>query len=287
MLRRPILLIVPILLSLLLVSCEPPPPSDLRTRVSLQAWVQADKDGDGRADFPQSLPPGGGGHIHAEFNRALPLPDDPSLAVHLMAHQGASLDGDRLDLGLAPGGDSLGWAPAPELRCGPKPEMCMWEPVTVSARGVPDGPRSLRLRYLPAHLPNGERWFLSSELPTNGFSTEWGGLCAKSWLDEYAIACVRTLTFPGSSVSGTIHIPAWTKGDHSAWGSVHVDADFGRDNEGRVLVRRSGLLRESVPLDTRSLSNGWHRISVRNDATGIGPGRVHTGVLEFFVNVAN
>lgn len=283
MIRR-ILLALALLIPIL-AACEPA--SDPATYISLQAWVQADRDGDGRADFPQSLPPGGGGHIHAEFNARFPLPDDPELAVTLMAHQGASVEGDRLDLGLAPGGDSLGSAPAPELRCGSKPEMCMFEPVTVRARGVPDGPGSLRLRYLPAHLPNGERWFLSSELPVNGFSTEQGGLCAKSWLGEYAVACARSLFLVGRSVSGSIQIPAWTKGDSSAWGSVHVDASFGRDSEGRVLVRRAGLLRENVPLDTTTLSNGWHRISIRNDAVGVGDHRVHTGVLEFMVNVDN
>lgn len=271
----------------LLVSCEPPP--DARAdSISLQAWVQRDANGDGRADFPQTLPAGGGGHIHAEFHDQFPLSDDPTLDVTLKSHQGFQGTGDRLDLGLAPGGDSLGDADAPSIGCGPKPQMCSFPPVSVHASGVPNTASSLRLRYLPANLPNGERWFLSSELPTNGFSTEWGGLCAKSWLGEYATACFRDLHLVnGKTVSGTIQIPAWTKGDHSEWGSVHVDANFGEDNEGRVLIRQAGLLRENVPFDTRTVSNGWHRISIRNDASGIGAGRVHTGVIEIYVNVQN
>lgn len=286
-LRSLILPIPLILLAALAPSCDPPPtPASPRDFVSLQAWVQADSNGDGRADFPQHLPAGGGGHIHAEFHADFPLPDEPTLDVTLKSHQGFAGTGDRLDLGLAPGGGSLGSSRAPSIGCGPKPQMCMFDPVRVHAAGVPAGPHSLRLRYLPAHLPNGERWFLSSELPVNGFSTEWGGLCAKSWLGAYANACVRSLALVGATVHGTVQVPAWTKGDSSAWGSVHVDADFGGDSEGRVLVRRAGLLRENVPLDTRTLSNGWHRISVRNDARG-GAGRVHTGVLEFFLNVQN
>jgi hypothetical protein len=256
-------------------------------RVSQQAWVQADADGDGRVDFPQSLPEGGGGHLHAEFCAPVGLDHPSTLTFHvdLMAHQGFEGSGDAVDVGLSPDGHSLGRSDAPSMQCRPKPGKCH-DHATVTASGIPGGEQSLRLRYLPATLPSGERWFVGGQTPIGGLGQEWGGLCGKSWLGDYAVACFRDLSLFGKPLSGTVTVPAWSKGDKVNHVLVHVDARFGDDSEGRTLAVRDGEWRGGVPLDTTELTNGWHCVAVRVDAAG-GSGRVHTGVIEAPILVDN
>lgn len=256
-------------------------------RVSQQAWVQADRDGDGRVDFPQSLPPGGGGHLHEEFCAPVGLEHGPTLIFHvdLMTHQGFAGRGDAVDVGLSPDGHSIGRTDAPAMSCRPKPGKCH-DHVTVTAKGIPGGEQSLRLRYLPAELPSGERWFVGGQLPIGGAGAEWGGLCGKSWLDGYAVACFRDLSLFGRPLSGVVDVPAWSKGDGINHVLVHTDARFGDDSEGRTWAVRDGEFRGSVPLDTTELTNGWHCLAVRVDADA-GAGRVHTGVIEAPILVDN
>jgi hypothetical protein len=256
-------------------------------RISQQAWVQADGDGDGRVDFPQSLPDGGGGHLHEEFCAPVGLDHGSTLTFHvdLMAHQGFDGTGDGVDVGLSPDGHSLGRSDAPSMGCGPKPAKCH-DHVTVTASGIPGGEQSLRLRYLPATLPSGERWFVGGQTPIGGLGSEWGGLCGKSWLGDYAVACFSDLSLFGKPLSGTVTVPVRSKGDHINSVFVHTDARFGDDSEGRTWAVNDGEWRGGVPLDTTELTNGWHCVAVRVDADG-GAGRVHTGVVEAPILVAN
>ena len=246
-------------------------------RVSQQAWVQADRNGDGRVDFPQSLPEGGGGHLHEEFCAPVgrQVSGPTTLHISLMAHQGFQGRGDTVDVALAPGGGSLGRAAAPSMTCRPKPAMCHGH--TSVTFNAPGGDENLRVRYLPAHLPNGERWFVGGELPIGDGSGD--GFGAKSWLGDYANARFRDLSLFGRPLSGTVNVPVFTKGDHVNHSLVHVDARFGADDEGWVVAVRDGEFRGSVPLDTTGLTNGWHCLAVRADAQA-GSGRVHTGVIE-------
>jgi hypothetical protein len=254
-------------------------------RISQQAWVQADRNGDGRVDFPQSLPQGGGGHLHEEFCAPVGQPISGRTTFHmdLMSHQGFQGRGDKVDVGLAPGGSSLGRASAPSMTCGPKPAKCH-DHVSVTF-DAPGGSENLRVRYLPATLPSGERWFVGGELPVGGGSGD--GFGAKSWLDGYANARFRDLSLFNRPLSGTVQVPVYTKGDHITKALVHVDARFGDDSEGRVIAVRDGEFRGNVPLDTTQLTNGWHCLSVRADAGGIGGGRLHTGVIEAPILVDN
>jgi hypothetical protein len=255
------------------------------TYISQQAWVQADKDGNGRVDFPQTLPPGGGGHLHAEFCAPLGvrISGRQMLHVELMSHQGFAGSGDKVDVGLAPGGDSLGRADAPPMLCGPKPAKCHGH-VAVPF-DAPGGDANLRVRYLPAHLPNGERWFPGGELPVgNGSGDGFGG---KSWLEDYANARARNWQeLIGKPLSGTVNVDVFTKGDHIRTALVHVDARFGADDEGIEIAARSGEFRGIVPLDTTQLTNGYHCLAIRADAQA-GPGRLQTGVIEFPIRVHN
>lgn len=255
-------------------------------RISQQAWVQADNNGDGRVDFPQTLPPGGGGHLHEEFCAPVGQPlaaGRQTFHVELMSHQGFQGHGDKVDVGLAPGGTSLGSARAPDLNCGPKPAKCH-QHVDVTFNS-PGGNHNLRVRYLPATLPDGERWFVGGELPIGSGSGD--GFGGKSWLGGYANARFSNLSLFDHALSGTVQVPVYTKGDHINHALVHVDARFGADDEGRVVAVRDGEFRGNVALDTTSLSNGWHCLAVRADAGGVGNGRVHTGVIEAPILVSN
>ena len=256
-------------------------------RISQLAGVQADRDGDGRVDFPQSLPEGGGGHLHEELCAPVGLDHGSVLTFHvdLMAHQGFDGEGDAVDVGLSPDGHSIGRSAAPSMTCGPKPAKCH-DHATVVAKGIPAGEQSLRLRYLPATLPSGERWFVGGQIPIGGPGTEWGGLCGKSWLGDYAVACFRDLSLFGRPLSGTVDVPVRSKGDRVDNVLVHTDARFGDDSEGRTWAVHQGEWRGAVPLDTTQLTNGWHCLAIRVDADG-GPGRVHTGVIEAPILVDN
>ena len=255
--------------------------------ISQQAWVQADRNGDGRVDFPQSLPDSGGGHLHEEFCAPIGLDHGSTMVFHvdLMAHQGFEGSGDGVDVGLSPDGHSLGRTDAPSLTCGPKPLKCH-DHATVVAHGIPDGEQSLRVRYLPATLPSGERWFVGGQTPIGGVGAEWGGLCGKSWLGDYAVACFSDLSLFGKPLSGTVNVPVRSKGGAINSVFVHTDARFGDDSEGRTWAVHDGEWRGEVPLDTTELTNGWHCVAVRVDADG-GRGRVHTGVIEAPILVDN
>lgn len=254
-------------------------------RISQQAWVQADGNGDGRVDFPQHLPSIGGGHLHEEFCApvGVPLPQGrQTFHVDLMSHQGFQGHGKKVDVGLAPGGSSLGSAAAPDLNCGPKPAKCHGH--TSVTFDSPGGNHNLRVRYLPATLPNGQRWFVGGELPIgNGSGDGFGG---KSWLNGYANARFRDLSLFRRALSGTVTVPVYTKGDAITKALVHVDARFGADSEGWTVAVRDGEFRGGVPLDTTKLTNGWHCLAVRADAS-IGGGALQTGVIEAPILVHN
>lgn len=255
------------------------------TRISQQAWLQVDNNGDGRTDFPQALPGGGGGHLHEEFCApvGVSVKGPTTLHIDLMSHQGFGGEGDKVDVGLAPGGDSLGRASAPAMTCGPKPAKCHGHAtVTFNA---PGGNNNLRVRYLPAHVESGERWFVGGELPIGSGSGD--GFGGKSWLGDYANARVRNWDqLIGQSLSGTVPVEVFTKGDHINAASVHVDARFGADDEGWTVAVRGGEFRGTIGLDTTRLTNGWHCLAIRADAAG-GGNRVHTGVIEFPIHVSN
>jgi hypothetical protein len=253
-------------------------------RVSQQAWVQADRNGDGRVDFPQSLPNGGGGHLHAEFctPAGASLSGNRTVHVDLMSHQGFGGEGDKVDIGDTPGGDSMGRADAPSMTCGPKPAKCHGHS-SVTAN-FESGSDQFRLRYLPANLPNGERWFVGGQQGYNGDKT----IGAKSWLGDYANAWVLNgADLARTPLSDTVQVQVYTKGDHINHALVHVDARFGADDEGRVVATRAGEFRGTVPLDTTTLTDGWHCLAVRADAGGVGAGRIHTGVIELPIYIDN
>ena len=265
------------------------PCQDGWTRLSSQWWAQDDRDGDGAVDFPQSLRNGPGGHLHVETCFPANQRVDGTLTFHvdLMSHQGFVGEGDRLDIGLAPGGSSQASVDAPDMHCGPAPKMCHGKvSISLDTDRLPDGLQSLRFRYLPAHLPGGERVFVGTEWPlfVRTDPSECGQIGGKGWMGDYANArwdgCL-----PNGPVSGTIDIPVFTKGP-VARASVHVDARFGSDDEGRVVATRPGEFRGDVPLDTTTLTNGWHCVAIRADSP-VGGGRVNVGIIELPLLVHN
>lgn len=288
---RPVaVFLVCLMLTFGLVACDPGPQ---RTYLSSQSWWQHDANGDGRTDFPQSLHNGVGGHLHIETDFPVNQRVDGTLnfTVHLMSHQGFTATGDRLNIGLAPGGDTVAEVDAPNMRCGPKPQKCMADVnISLDTDRLPGGLQNLRFRYLPANHPNGERQFASTEWPVwvRANPTSWAEVGGKGWFTGPEYANVRMGSPIPSTVSGVWTFDFRTFGldaprSHSL---VHVDAAFGDDREGTTVFHHDGEYDGPVSIDTRRFSNGRHRISLRADEP-TADGGVNTGILEFFVEIAN
>jgi hypothetical protein len=260
-------------------------------RVSNQAWLQADLDDDGRVDFPQSLPPYGGGHAHNEFcgPAGSSVSGRTTFDVDVMTHQGFNATTERVGIGIFPSGSNIASSPTPgPMTCGPKPAKCHGH-VQVTA-DLPDGPNGLRVRLLPMELPPGapiHRWHVSTEHPYNGPGGRDGELGAKSWWDgNYANARFRDLSLFGRPLSGTVQVPVRSSGDGVTSSHVHMDARFGDDDEGTVVARRSGEFKGDVALDTTDYANGWHCLAIRTDADAPGAA-LHTGLIEAPILIQN
>jgi hypothetical protein len=253
--------------------------------MSSQSWWQR-AAGDGTVVFPQTLGPDGvGGHLHVET--CFPVNRRVDGRVHfdvmVASHQGFTGRGDKLDIGLAPGGDSMAQVPIPDPVCGPKPAKCMTHvAIDIDTGRLPSGLHSLRFRVLKTEHPNGERQFVGTEWPlfvraNPGSPGEVGG---KGWYTgvDYANARIRG-GLPDGPQSGVFTFDAYAKGDHVVATYAHVDARFGDDDQGTIVARQPGEYRGPVSFDTRRFTNGWHCLSVRVD-TGVGNGGVNTGILE-------
>jgi hypothetical protein len=281
---------LPLLLLVPLVACEPTNSDGCpagRRYLSSQSWWQEGAD---RTIFPQHLHNGVGGHLHIETCFPVNQRVDGTIDfdVHLMSHQGFTGHGDALDIGLAPGGESVARVPAPDLRCGAKPAKCEKDVhIRLDTARLPSGLQSLRFRYLPAKHPNGERQFASTEWPVwvRTAPQQPGEVGGKGWYSGIEYANARIRGGVPSSVSGNWCFDFYTKGNvrHAL---VHVDAAFGDDNEGTVVFHRLGEYRGPACIDTNRFSNGRHKISLRADAPR-GDGGVNTGILEFLVQFAN
>jgi hypothetical protein len=293
------LLVLGVLLAVIagaLIACEPSPsdgcPSGW-TFVSTQGWWQDDKNGDGAVDFPQTTDRGFGGHIHEDFCFPVNQRVDGTIHfnVNLHSHQHFAGTGDKLDIGLAPGGDSMASAPAPDMKCGPKPAKCRATVgINLDTNKLPSGLQSLRFRYLPFNMPDGERLFISTELPVcvraSGCDGQVGGKGWGGFSDPYANARFNDNSLFGRALSGTVQVPVYTKGSIN-WSSVHVDAHFGDDDEGAVMFKQRGEVRSDVPLDTRWFSNGWHCFAIRADGKMNQSDRINTGIIEMPVAIDN
>ncbi len=280
------------LVALGLAACEPPPPCpEGRTYLSAQSWWQDDADGNGRPDFPQSLHKDVGGHLHVEtcFPVNQRVDSTVDFTVRLSSHQGWTGKGDKLDIGLAPGGSSVARVDAPDMTCGPKPERCEGEvDISLDTDQLPSGLQSLRFRYLPANHPNGDRQFVSTEWPVwvreePGRPFEVG---SKGWYEGVQYANARFRGQVPSRLSDEACFDFYTKGDSVAHASVHLDAAFGKDNEGTTLFHSESEYRGPVCFDTSRFTNGWHLLSLRADSPR-GDGGVLSGIHEMSVLIEN
>lgn len=285
-----------------LVSCDPPPDGNPSagcpsgwTFVSTQGWWQDDRNGDGTVDFPQSTNTAPGGHIHEDFCFPVNKRVDGTIhfEVNLRSHQNLQVaEGHSLDIGLAPGGDSMARVAAPDMDAPPnKGKRTVTIPIDLDTDKLPSGLQSLRFRYLPFETPDphGRRVFISTELPlfvrTNP-SGEGGQVGGKGWDAEYANARFDNNSLFGRALSGTVQVPVYTKGLINR-AFVHMDAHFGDDNTGVTVASRAGEFRGDVPLDTTQFTNGWHCLAIRADGRSPVAGVVNTGIIEMPVLIQN
>lgn len=290
----------------MLAACETPPPTPPTVKVSSQGWWQHGTAG--VTDVPQTLPVSGvGGHLHIEtaFPINQRIDGDINLDVHIMTHQGFAAEGDRLDVGIAPGGSTIAEvdltaAQVAALQCGPKPAMCMVTiPIAVPASTLPAGPQSVRIRYLSADHSNGERQFTSNELrwfnradPTGCLELE-----GKGWYIgmEYARAGIKSC-LPSAPISGPYTFTRTARSTNHPITSteVRIDARFGADDFGLLVdtstpATSARSVTRAVTFDpvALELATGQHCLQVLTQVAEPGTDAVLTGVLEVPFTVTN
>lgn len=272
-----------------LIGCQPPPPAPAAcTPVSSQGWWQA---GDRTTDVPQSLVDGEGGHLHIDvcFPVNQRVDGDLELEVHVLSHMGFTGSGDRLDVGVAPSGKSIARVPAGDAACGPKPAMChQIVPITLDTDTLPAGLQSLRIRYLSARHPSGDRQFTSNELPICVRQSGCRGLVeAKGWFEglDYARAGIRG-GLPTGPQTGVITVQVDSKANEPITAvEVRMDARFGADDFGTLIAAWPHEYDGPLHIDTRRFTSGRHCLAVLT-STSDGAG-VNTGVLEIPLDVDN
>lgn len=276
------------------------------TCVSTQSWWQQG-DARGVTVVPQRLPASGvGGHLHvdvcAPVNQRVDG-DTLALTVHVKTHQRFTGVGDRVDVGLAPGGSTLvaktlTW----DSRC-PTGFCTTSTVINVPLNSVGSGLQVLRIRYLPANHPNGERQFASNEIPF--FHNTTPGACTKAvegkgWYSASNIQYARA-GFNGCLLSGPQSgVVSFSQRFTSTTYSIsrvfaNVDARFGADDF-------SGLISEAFPspgqgvgssssrtvtIDTTKLEDGWHCLSVGTEVADPNSEAVDVGVNEIPLLVDN
>jgi hypothetical protein len=276
-------------------------------RVSTQSWWQK-ADSSGSTAVPQSLPSSNvGGHLHVEtcFPVNLRVDGDTlQLTVDVKTHQKFTGQGTNLDVGLAPGGESLVKVPmtwnskCPSGMCSTKVN------VTVPLDDVGSGNQILRIRYLPANQPNGERQFASNELPF--FHNQDPSGCPKAtegkgWYDtprnlDYARAGINGCLPGDTPKSGvyTFNMRSTSTNYPIAVAEAHIDARYGSDDfsglipGSRYAPSKTGSSNSRVVnLDTRTYADGWHCLSVLTSVKDPGSDAVNTGVQEFPILIDN
>ena len=270
------------------------------TCVSTQSWWQQ-MNGYGFTQVPQVLPSSGvGGHLHVEvcapINKRVDG-DTLALTVHVRTHQRFTGVGDRIDVGLAPGGSTLvaktlNW----DSRC-PSGSCSTSAVVNVPLGSVGNGLQVLRIRYLPANHPNGERQFASNEIPF--FHNTAPGACSKavegkSWYDTPRVLDYARAGFngclPEGPQSGTVVInQRFTSTNYNiARVFANMDASFGADDFSGLISEYfpapgegvGGSGRRNVAIDTTRYADGWHCLSVGTEVKDPGSEGVNTGVNE-------
>lgn len=320
-----------LIVTIALGACDPPPqpepPGDPNAactpgwqHIDMQSWWQKSAS-TGLTLVPQQLPASGvGGHTHVAG--CLPVNQrvngsSVTLNIVIKSHQRFTGTGDELDAGWAPGGSSVATSPAPDMRiggsyCGGSAtdphKMCtanvtITVPFPKDSNGVQlTGKQILRLRYLGADHPNGERQFMSNEIPM--WLNTNPGVCgeteAKGWFSEVEYARAGTKScLPGTvtAVSGTYTFQQTarsTGGDHEpiVGMATFVDARFGHDefnNMGNVFVPPAdeSSVTRTASIDTTKFTNGFHCIAVVTQTQEPGTDETNTGVLEFPIKIQN
>jgi hypothetical protein len=246
------------------------------TYMSQQGWKVDFADGPTSRQIPDRT----GSMVHNHIEGCAPI-DVPVFGSHLdlelkvMVHKLAGrLDGDRLDIGLGPGGKTLAETPI-HVPCGEEPAACHGvAKVRVPLDGL-NGRVELRPRYLRATL-NGERVFSSGSwnicvrtcAHVEDQSRPAGYHEARWWTadtDDYVRArWMVDLSQGPPEIHGQWWRPEIVVQDaHRAF--VHVDALFGEDNYGRTVFEGSGNYRGPVSIPLGGLAPGLHCAAVRAD----------------------
>jgi hypothetical protein len=310
-----------------LTSCDPAVPTAGPNKVCPAGWYRVSTQGwwgddtpFGTAKVPQVNPPetGEGGHLHVEFcfpfNKRV-NGDSITINGQVKTHKDFTGQGDRLDVGDGfNNGTSIASIPLTWNSECASPNMCSTNfSITVPLTNINHdfgGLGLLRVRYLNADHPSGDRQFASNEVPFwHNVDPSTSNPCPKAiegkgWYNaeatggtdiEYARAGFNGC-FPTGPISGnfTFNMRSTSTNLPISLAEAHIDARYGVDDFSGLIPGSQwqppnvgGSNNRSVTLNTTNYADGWHCLSVLTevpDSNGVG---VVTGVQEIGILIDN
>lgn len=173
-----------------------------------------------------------------------------------------------------------------------------WYHVGLDTRKVAEGRREFRFTANMSARPDGKRQFETSGWQTtvdndpavagSNYRSHLG-IEARGWYSGANYTNARLDAPPPATVSGTwtfnVRLDAGSGGTPVTAHSVHVDPDFHAGSAGRVLRSGVGAYRGAVSIDTKTLTNGRHKL-VLISHSDIATGRA-SGIQVVTFNVSN
>ena len=156
-----------------------------------------------------------------------------------------------------------------------------WVRSVVETSNANDGWHEFRFKAR-VRMSNGAVMLTSSGWPAyvrngnvvDGSRSAMGPIVGRGWYEHegYQNAVLRdtedVLGVVSGAVTLTLRLDKGADGGNTTFSAAYVDPDFHHGHHGQPLIESAGPFRGDVTIDTRTLSNGVHRLVLRVDSTG-------------------
>lgn len=156
----------------------------------------------------------------------------------------------------------------------------------------PDGTRMATSTSLHAEVENGKsRSRLYRDYATYNYLRGRGWYTDAQYASAYLIDAEQLMEPISGIWEPEVHFQAGRNHDGASPARItghmaSIDTDFHQGNEGTVLLKGEGQFHGNLRIDTRKLSNGWHRLFLKADQR-MPDGHTHSGVLAVWFEVKN
>jgi hypothetical protein len=197
-------------------------------------------------------------------------------------------------------GDGLVCARMDSPRTCPQETCQWWDEITVNtAWHAKDGWQEFRIKGYVKE-PDGEEMIVSNGFHAylrNGHPIESAvnnpdSMVARGWYTDAGYTNASIINPPTGPVSGVwepqVRLDRGADGIPVVGYYIALDTDFHNANPGiSVASGNSGPYQGRLQIDTRRLSNGWHRLFLKTDAFDSNTGARNSGVLSILFEVRN